>query len=65
MHPLAGQGVNLGFGDVSKLSEVITKAAYNGSDLGNINLSLFIMHAWHLHQWINNPVSQEICAVKW
>ena len=36
MHPLAGQGVNQGFGDVSKLTEILAKAAYDGSDLGNI-----------------------------
>ncbi|KAH3852894.1 ubiquinone biosynthesis monooxygenase COQ6, mitochondrial-like [Dreissena polymorpha] len=36
IHPLAGQGVNLGFGDVIKLSEVIAKAAANGSDLGSL-----------------------------
>lgn len=34
MHPLAGQGVNQGFGDVAKLTEVLTKAVYDGSDLG-------------------------------
>ena len=34
MHPLAGQGVNQGFGDVTKLTEVLSKAAYDGSDLG-------------------------------
>jgi len=38
MHPLAGQGVNLGFGDVSKLCEVITQAACNGSDLGIVTV---------------------------
>ena len=34
MHPLAGQGVNQGFGDVTKLTEVLSKAVYDGSDLG-------------------------------
>ncbi|KAL4238735.1 putative ubiquinone biosynthesis monooxygenase [Mactra antiquata] len=37
MHPLAGQGVNLGFGDVAKLTEIITKAASDGSDLGTLS----------------------------
>ncbi|XP_060572224.1 ubiquinone biosynthesis monooxygenase COQ6, mitochondrial-like [Ruditapes philippinarum] len=37
LHPLAGQGVNLGFGDVSKLSEVISRAASDGSDLGTLS----------------------------
>ncbi|XP_045167688.1 ubiquinone biosynthesis monooxygenase COQ6, mitochondrial-like [Mercenaria mercenaria] len=36
-HPLAGQGVNLGFGDVSKLAEVIAKASEDGSDLGTLS----------------------------
>lgn len=34
LHPLAGQGVNLGFGDVECLNEILTKAVQNGADLG-------------------------------
>ena len=38
MHPLAGQGVNQGFGDVTKLTEVLARAACDGSDLGNVSV---------------------------
>ncbi|KAK0136395.1 Ubiquinone biosynthesis monooxygenase COQ6, mitochondrial [Merluccius polli] len=34
VHPLAGQGANLGFGDVALLSLVLSGAAFNGKDLG-------------------------------
>jgi hypothetical protein len=34
IHPLAGQGVNLGLGDVICLNNVLGEAAYNGSKLG-------------------------------
>lgn len=34
IHPLAGQGVNLGFADVASLSTVIKKALARGEDLG-------------------------------
>lgn len=34
IHPLAGQGANLGFGDVSELTRRLAAAAENGSDLG-------------------------------
>jgi ubiquinone biosynthesis monooxygenase Coq6 len=37
VHPLAGQGVNLGFGDVTSLQKHITKALCNGQDIGKIN----------------------------
>lgn len=40
IHPLAGQGVNLGFGDVVKLTEVLSSAIYSGSELGNLNYLL-------------------------
>ncbi|KAL4613150.1 hypothetical protein GN956_G23396 [Arapaima gigas] len=34
VHPLAGQGANLGFGDVACLTKVLSQAAFNGKDLG-------------------------------
>lgn len=37
VHPLAGQGVNLGFGDVACLSQQLSEAAFNGKDLGSID----------------------------
>ena len=36
LHPLAGQGVNLGFGDVSCLAQTVAQAVYNGKDIGNL-----------------------------
>lgn len=37
VHPLAGQGVNLGFGDVSTLNELLGDAAYSGREIGHIS----------------------------
>ncbi|MGH0183088.1 UNVERIFIED_CONTAM: hypothetical protein FKN15_011185 [Acipenser sinensis] len=34
VHPLAGQGVNLGFGDVACLTRHLSQAAFDGRDLG-------------------------------
>ena len=36
IHPLAGQGVNLGFGDVSCLRKLFVEVVQNGSDLGSL-----------------------------
>lgn len=40
VHPLAGQGVNLGFGDVLQLTEILAEAVYNGSSLDNLQYLL-------------------------
>ncbi len=37
IHPLAGQGVNLGFGDARSLAEAIATGAGNGRDIGGEN----------------------------
>jgi ubiquinone biosynthesis monooxygenase Coq6 len=34
IHPMAGQGVNLGFGDVLSLTEALANGAKNGADIG-------------------------------
>ncbi|KMQ95159.1 ubiquinone biosynthesis monooxygenase coq6 [Lasius niger] len=36
IHPLAGQGVNLGFGDVTVLTKILAEAAVNGSHLNDM-----------------------------
>ncbi|XP_020841966.1 ubiquinone biosynthesis monooxygenase COQ6, mitochondrial isoform X1 [Phascolarctos cinereus] len=37
VHPLAGQGVNMGFGDISSLVRHLSRAAFNGKDLGSLS----------------------------
>ncbi|XP_029172891.1 ubiquinone biosynthesis monooxygenase COQ6, mitochondrial [Nylanderia fulva] len=36
VHPLAGQGVNLGFGDVTVLTQILAEATVNGSHLNDM-----------------------------
>ncbi|KAM9148259.1 ubiquinone biosynthesis monooxygenase COQ6, mitochondrial isoform 2-T2 [Pangshura tecta] len=36
VHPLAGQGVNMGFGDIACLTHHLSTAAFDGKDLGSI-----------------------------
>lgn len=40
VHPMAGLGVNLGYGDVLKLTEILAEAIYNGSSLNDIQYLL-------------------------
>lgn len=37
VHPLAGQGVNLGFGDVTELTQILAEIAVSGGHLNDIN----------------------------
>nr|XP_058911856.1 ubiquinone biosynthesis monooxygenase COQ6, mitochondrial isoform X1 [Kogia breviceps] len=37
VHPLAGQGANMGFGDISSLLHHLRTAAFNGKDLGSMS----------------------------
>lgn len=38
IHPMAGQGVNLGFGDAAKLAEVLAEGVSRGGDLGSASI---------------------------
>ena len=38
VHPLAGQGVNLGVGDVEALAAALAEAVSSGTDLGDFNM---------------------------
>ena len=43
VHLLAGQGVNLGFGDASTLSSVISEGIVVGTDIGEVCIELTIL----------------------
>lgn len=45
VHPLAGQGVNLGFGDVEALAAALAEAVKSGTDLGDFNMLQVCL--WH------------------
>jgi 2-octaprenyl-3-methyl-6-methoxy-1,4-benzoquinol hydroxylase len=38
IHPLAGQGVNLGFQDVAELADIISRAVSEGRDFADISV---------------------------
>lgn len=40
VHPLAGQGLNLGFADVAYLSNTLVKARRQGQDIGSFDFVL-------------------------
>ena len=57
VHPMAGQGVNLGFGDVAALTDVICQAASNGSDIGS---TIYLNQYQSSRQQHNLPVMATI-----
>lgn len=49
VHPLAGQGVNLGFGDAFSLSKVIAEGVALGTDIGEVrSFSLIFLYSFSL-----------------
>ncbi|EFX69092.1 hypothetical protein DAPPUDRAFT_217996 [Daphnia pulex] len=57
VHPLAGQGVNLGFGDVIALNDAICEAVNNGADHGS---SLYLKQYQSNRQMRNLPVMASV-----
>ena len=54
---MAGQGVNLGFGDVVELTSVINEAISNGSDIGSL---LYLKQYQSVRQKHNLPIMAAI-----
>lgn len=52
VHPLAGQGVNLGFGDVECLINILVDSVYNGNKLGNH----FVFDFWWMQLQYNGKI---------
>ncbi len=50
IHPIAGQGVNLGFRDVAVLENVIADATYHGADIG----SHAVLKKHQQQRWLDN-----------
>lgn len=48
VHPLAGQGVNLGFGDVAALLETLEKAVLLGADIGKQILHTYLWKVYYI-----------------
>ena len=59
VHPLAGQGVNMGFGDVKALVDAIAYAAETGIDIGNITL----LEVWSFMPSCNMRVMMCACCL--
>uniref|UniRef100_A0A8C5EJY8 Ubiquinone biosynthesis monooxygenase COQ6, mitochondrial n=1 Tax=Gouania willdenowi TaxID=441366 RepID=A0A8C5EJY8_GOUWI len=61
VHPLAGQGANLGFGDVACLTQLLSQAAFNGKDLGSLQ---HLLHYETERQRHNLPMMATIDLMK-
>ncbi|XP_023246748.1 ubiquinone biosynthesis monooxygenase COQ6, mitochondrial [Copidosoma floridanum] len=60
VHPLAGQGVNLGFGDISAMVRVLEDAVHNGALIGDLN---YLYKYESMRQWHNIPTMLGIDAL--
>ncbi|OXU21307.1 hypothetical protein TSAR_001509 [Trichomalopsis sarcophagae] len=60
VHPLAGQGVNLGFGDISALVQVLAEAVNNGALIGDVT---YLNKYESIRQWHNIPTMLAIDAL--
>ncbi|CAH2351239.1 ubiquinone biosynthesis monooxygenase Coq6p, mitochondrial [[Candida] railenensis] len=57
VHPLAGQGLNMGQGDVQALVEAIEKGVTRGMDIG----STLVLEPYTSNQWPGNHVLMGVC----
>ncbi|CAL7949412.1 unnamed protein product [Xylocopa violacea] len=60
VHPLAGQGANLGFGDITVLVQLLAEAVISGALLGDMN---FLRQYETLRQRYNVPIMLSIDAL--
>ena len=44
IHPLAGQGLNMGLGDVESLVKVLEETVSIGGDIGTLKISCLVLH---------------------
>ncbi|KAL5239980.1 hypothetical protein ACI65C_007390 [Semiaphis heraclei] len=61
IHPLAGQGVNLGFSDVTELSEQLNQSISTGADIGDLNALLNYQTAAQRH---NVPIMLGVDSIQ-
>ncbi len=57
MHPIAGQGFNMGMRDIAALSEVVTQAYNNGSDWGTHK----VLKQYEQYRYADNTALVMIC----
>lgn len=56
VHPLAGQGVNLGFGDAAALAKVIAEGVSVGSDVGDVSICCYFCLAFSIDHAASGPL---------
>ena len=51
VHPLAGQGVNLGLADAGALADALAEAVATGQDLGDEGMLEVLHQRWDFFLW--------------